>query len=141
MEQFLAQITPPSSGDFWNPANWPTIIEKLGIGGFFALVLFGIFIAFGWRMMNQWDKHLKESRALNKEQFALCRYTHGPGGVANNQPLIDAAHECVDMVGVLAQGIGPDTAKAVAPHIASAHSKLRKEPPPVPETNIASLPT
>lgn len=132
----LGQVTPPSSGDFWNPANWSTFVEKLGVVGFFALILFAFFVWFLWRALGKWDKHLERSEKLQASQLTLCRYTHGPGGVANTAPLVDVGHDFAEAAEVIGRGVSPATGKAVAAIADRIHVKLRVAPPALPQENM-----
>lgn len=131
----LAQtITPPSSGDFWNPTNWVQFVEKIGVAGFFALVLFGFFIWFLWRALTKWEDHLNRSEDLTKSQLKLCKWAHGTGGIANNENLEQAAHAAADAMQTIADGVSPETGRAAKQSIDKIHEKLRVTPP-FPEFN------
>lgn len=131
MTLFL-QVTPPTSGDFWNPSNW----SWLG-GDKFLLILFGgVVAAFAWRFLarglDKWDKHLSRQEALTSSQLTLCRQVHGEGGTSNLTDFRDAGHDLVDVLQDLGTGISPQTGEKIKPKIDEIHRRLRNSPPPLP---------
>jgi hypothetical protein len=139
MINLLAQattVTPPSSGDFWNPANWVPFVNSVGMPGVFALVFF-IAILWMWKTgMGEWKAHLEESRGLLRSQVVLCRQVHGTGGTANVSDFRDAASDLLDAAQDIADGIGKETGIAVKPKLAAARQKIRNQPAPLPALNL-----
>jgi len=138
MLSLLAQTAPaapttPSSGDFWNPANWPQFIAAVGIPGFFALIFLGLLVWFFWKGLSKWDRHLARQEQLIRSQWTLCRQVHSTGGSANVTDLREAGHAMADALLDIAKGINKDTAAAVAPSIARIHYSLRPVASPLPE--------
>jgi hypothetical protein len=129
-------VNTPSSGDFWNPANWVPLVKEMGIGGFFALVMFGFFMWIFWRGLTKWDKHLTRQEKLTASQLGLCRQVHATGGTANVSDFRDAGHDLVDVLQSIGEGVSEETGDRIKPKIDRIHEKLRNVPPPLPVLNL-----
>jgi hypothetical protein len=46
-----AVVEHPTSGDYWNPANWVALIHELGFSGLMALVMFAACAWLVWRSL------------------------------------------------------------------------------------------
>ena len=54
----------PSSGDFWNPANWSEFIKQIGFPGFFAVLMFTA-------LAYLWIRQLRQP--TNRQQVTLLK--------------------------------------------------------------------
>ena len=135
--QSTTTFTPPSSGDFWNPANWAGLVEKLGVVGFMCLVMFGFFIVLLWKILTRWDAHLTRQEKLVLGQYALCRQVHQAGGVANVSDFREVGHDVANILQDLGEGISEATGKIIKEKTESMHRRLRNSPAPLPD-NLAA---
>jgi hypothetical protein len=124
------QLTPPTSGDFWNPENWGRFISSIGIPGFFALVFFGFTVWIIWKGLHKWDKHLSRQERIATIQLSLCKGVHSVGGVANVTDFRDAGHDFADILQSIGNemGVGEEIKNSIK-HI---HDVLRNKPAPLP---------
>ena len=125
----------PDGGSFWNPANWAPFVEKIGIPGFFAIVLFGFFVYFVWKALTQWDKHLIRQERLMGSQLVLCRQVHGPGGTANVSDFRDAGRDIAGVLQDMGDGISEETGASIKPKLERLLDRLHNSPPPLPSIN------
>jgi hypothetical protein len=117
-------LTPPSSGDFWNPSNW----QWLGGDKFLLLCMMGFFMWFVWRALSKWDVHLDRSEKLQGAQIRFCGRVHQSGGVGNNESILKAGHAAASVLEAMAQGISDKTGKDVKTDIGIIHDALNVRP-------------
>ncbi|MCE5267233.1 MAG: hypothetical protein LLG00_05050 [Planctomycetaceae bacterium] len=116
----------PTSGDFWNPANY----SWLGGDKFLTLVFAAALLAFVWRALSKWDRHLSRQEKVIKAQFALCTQVHQIGGTANVSDFRECGHDVADVLQDIGDGVGKG--EVVKAKLDRVHQKLRNQPAPLP---------
>jgi hypothetical protein len=71
--------TVPTSGDFWNPANWATAIHELGIVGFLLIMFVAIALVEGWLLLKQ------RGQPSNAEQVAYLKAMYRASNVRDSR--------------------------------------------------------
>lgn len=141
MLTLLAEVAPtthpglqaPTSGDFWNPANY----SWLGGDKFLVLVFAAALLYFVWKALGKWDTHLSRQEKLTQSQFTLCTQVHSPGGTANLSDFRDCGHDLADVLQEIGDGVGKGD--AVKKKLDRVHQKLRNGPAPLPVLDAAQI--